>query len=62
MKRATHPGPELPLDHASVTEPTLRWAHAQAGVEMPFEQAMSNPLIRGCLENVVRAVQKARSA
>jgi hypothetical protein len=52
--------PELPLDHAAVEEPTLRWAHARSGLDMSFEQAMANPLIAGCLRNVVRAARQGR--
>lgn len=52
--------PELPLDHAAAAEPTLRWAHARAGLEMSFEQAMADPLISRCLHNVVTACQRAR--
>lgn len=56
------PHPELPLDHESAQRVTLRWAHARAGLETPFEQAMANPILRRCLENVVSAANRRRGA
>lgn len=53
---------ELPLDHDAAIEKNLRWAHARAGIAMPFEQAIADPLIGLCLRNAVSAARKGRRA
>lgn len=65
MRQATLPAPaevELPLDHEACILANLRDAHAQSGSAIPFEQAIQNNLIRGCLENAVAAKKKKAHA
>ena len=55
MTTAPAPQSELPLDHEAAQQVTLRWAYARSGVRMSYEEALRNPIIRRCLENVVHA-------